>query len=101
MAVWLGAMQLVLDKGQEADWFEANWIRLVTAISAVAFVGFVARELTNHEPIVQLRILRNRNFCVGTMIATMYGFSLYGVTALLPLYLQTVMGYSALDSAWP
>jgi len=98
MAVWLGAMQLVLDKGQEADWFQANWIRLATAISAAAFVGFVVRELTNREPIVQLRILLNRNFCVGTLIATMYGFSLYGVTALLPLYLQTVMGYSALDS---
>jgi DHA2 family multidrug resistance protein len=98
MTVWLGAMQLVLDKGQEADWFEANWIRVATAISVVAFVGFVVRELSNREPIVQLRILRNRNFCVGTMIATMYGFSLYGVTALLPLYLQTVMGYSALDS---
>ncbi len=98
MAVWLGAMQLVLDKGQEADWFEANWIRFAAAISAAAFVAFVARELRNHEPIVQLRILLNRNFCVGTVIATMYGFSLYGVTAMLPLYLQTVMGYSALDS---
>ena len=98
MAIWLGAMQLVLDKGQEADWFEANWIRLTAVLSAAAFVGFVVRELTNREPIVQLRILLNRNFGVGTLIATMYGFALYGVTALLPLYLQTLMGYSALDS---
>ncbi len=98
MAVWLGAMQLVLDKGQEADWFEANWIRVVAAVSAAAFVGFVVRELTNREPIVQLRILLNRNFSMGTLIATLYGFALYGVTALLPLYLQTQMGYSALDS---
>ncbi len=98
MAIWLGAMQLVLDKGQEADWFEANWIRLTAVVSAAAFVGFVVRELTNREPIVQLRILLNRNFGVGTLIATMYGFALYGVTALLPLFLQTQMGYSALDS---
>ncbi len=98
MAVWLGAMQLVLDKGQEADWFEASWIRIVAAISAVAFVGFVVRELRNGEPIVQLRILLNRNFGAGTLIATLYGFALYGVTALLPLYLQTQMGYSALSS---
>ena len=98
MAVWLGSMQLVLDKGQEADWFEANWIRLTTAICAAAFVGFVVRELMSREPIVQLRILLNRNFSVGTLIATLYGFALYGVTALLPLYLQTVMSYSALDS---
>jgi DHA2 family multidrug resistance protein len=98
MAVWLGAMQLVLDKGQEADWFEANWIRVVATISAAAFLGFIVRELTSREPIVQLRILLNRNFSVGTLIATLYGFALYGVTALLPLYLQTQMGYSALDS---
>jgi DHA2 family multidrug resistance protein len=98
MAVWLGTMQLVLDKGQEADWFEATWIRVVTAICAAAFVGFVVRELTNREPIVQLRILLNRNFAVGTAITALFGFALYGVTALLPLYLQTVMGYSALDS---
>jgi DHA2 family multidrug resistance protein len=98
MAVWLGAMQLVLDKGQEADWFEANWIRVVAAVSAAACVGFIVRELTNPEPIVQLRILLNRNFGMGTLIATLYGFALYGVTALLPLFLQTQMGYSALDS---
>ncbi len=98
MAVWLGTMQLVLDKGQEADWFEANWICVVTAVCVAALVGFVVRELTNREPIVQLRILLNRNFGMGTLIATLYGFALYGVTALLPLYLQTTMGYSALDS---
>jgi DHA2 family multidrug resistance protein len=98
MAIWLGAMQLVLDKGQEADWFEANWIRWLTAISAAAFVGFVARELFTHDPIVQLRALMNRNFCVGTIITGLYGVLLYGVTALMPLFLQTLLGYSALDS---
>jgi DHA2 family multidrug resistance protein len=98
MAVWLGTLQLLLDKGQEADWLEADWIRWLTAISGVALVGFVAREFTCREPIVQLRILANRNFLVGTVITALYGFTLYGVTALLPLFLQTVMGYSALDS---
>ena len=98
MAVWLGAMQVVLDKGQEADWFEANWIRAATFISAAAFVGFVVWELRSSEPIVQLRILRDRNFRVGTMVTTLYGFALYGITALLPLFLQTLLGYSALDS---
>ena len=64
MAIWLGAMQLVLDKGQEADWFEATWIRWVTALSVAAFLGFVARELIHRDPIVQLRVLTNRNFLV-------------------------------------
>src|SRR6516165_10477757 len=96
MALWLGTLQLVLDKGQEADWFGADWITWTAAISMAAFVAFIARELTQQEPIVQLRILLNRNFAVGTLITGVYGFVLYSSTALLPLFLQTLMGYSAL-----
>jgi MFS transporter, DHA2 family, multidrug resistance protein len=98
MALWLGTMQLVLDKGQEADWFEATWICWLTAVSVIAFGGFVVRELICGDPIVQLRALANRNFCMGTLITGFYGVVLYGVTALLPLFLQTLLGYSALDS---
>jgi len=98
LALWLGTLQLLLDKGQEADWFQARWICWLTAVSVFALIGFVVREFTTPDPIVQLRALANRNFLVGTTIATVYGFALYGVTALLPLFLQTVMGYSALDS---
>ena len=98
MALWLGAMQLVLDKGQEADWFEASWVCWLTALSAAAFMGFVARELLARDPIVQLRALNNRNFCIGTVITGLLGILLYGVTAFLPLFLQTVLGYSAMDS---
>ena len=98
MAVWLGTMQLVLDKGQEADWFEASWICWLTALSAAAFLGFVAREFLTRDPIVQLRALNNRNFGIGTLITGLLGILLYGVTAFMPLFLQTVLGYSALDS---
>jgi DHA2 family multidrug resistance protein len=98
MALWLGTMQLVLDKGQEADWFAAPWVRWTAAISTLALVGFIVRELTDHEPIVQLRVLRDRNFAMGTIVACVYGFVLYGTTAMLPLFLQTVLGYSALQS---
>ncbi|MGC9222503.1 MAG: DHA2 family efflux MFS transporter permease subunit [Terracidiphilus sp.] len=98
MAVWLGAMQLVLDKGQEADWFGTTWICWCTAISAAAFLAFVARELICRDPIVQLRALLDRNFCIGTLITGLFGVLLYGVTAFLPLFLQTLLGYSAMDS---
>jgi DHA2 family multidrug resistance protein len=98
MALWLGSLQLVLDKGQEADWFEAPWIRWTAAISLLALVAFIVRELTDRDPIVQLRVFLDRNFAVGTMITCMYGFVLYGATAMLPLFLQTMMGYSALQS---
>jgi len=98
MALWLGTLQLVLDKGQEADWFEADWIRWTMAISCVAFIAFVARELRHREPIVQLHVFLNRDFAVGTLITGLYGVVLYSTTALLPLFLQTLLGYSALDS---
>ncbi|MDR3741675.1 MAG: DHA2 family efflux MFS transporter permease subunit [Terracidiphilus sp.] len=98
MALWLGTLQLVLDKGQEADWFEADWIRLVAFASVAAFIGFVVRELRTKEPIVHLRILLDRNYGVGTLVAGIYGFVLYSATALLPLFLQTLLGYAALDS---
>ena len=98
MAIWLGALQLVLDKGQEADWFAAPWICWTAAISAIAFLGFILREFIIREPIVQLRILANRNFLVGTIITGLYGVILFGVTAELPLFLQTQMGYSAMDA---
>ncbi len=98
MAVWLGSLQLLLDKGQEADWFGANWICWTAAVSACALVAFLFREFTSREPIVQLRVLANRNFAVGTLMTGLYGFILYGVTALLPLFLQTLLAYPALDS---
>jgi DHA2 family multidrug resistance protein len=98
MAIWLGTLQLMLDKGQEADWFAARWICWITTISAIALVAFLVREFTHRDPIVQLRVLGNRNFSVGTLITGLYGFVLYGVTAMLPLFLQTLLGYPALDS---
>jgi len=98
MALWLGTLQLVLDKGQESDWFGALWIRFTAAISVAALIAFIARELRCREPIVHLRILLNRNFATGTLITGLYGFVLYSTTALLPLFLQTLLGYPALDS---
>jgi DHA2 family multidrug resistance protein len=98
MAVWLGSLQLVLDKGQEADWFEATWICWVAVLSVAAFLGFVARELLCRDPIVQLHVLLDRNFRTGTLITGLFGVLLYGVTAFLPLFLQTLLGYSAMDS---
>lgn len=98
MALWLGSLQLVLDKGQESDWFGSSWIRIGAIISVIALIAFIVRELTCAEPIVHLRVLRDRNFAVGTVINTLYGFTFYGVIAMLPLFLQTLLGYSATDS---
>ncbi|MGB9454810.1 MAG: DHA2 family efflux MFS transporter permease subunit [Bryobacteraceae bacterium] len=98
MALWLGSLQLVLDKGQEDDWFAATWICGATALSLVAMVAFIWRELAIAHPIVELRVFKDRNFSAGTMITAVYGVVLYGMTAMLPLFLQTLMGYPALQS---
>jgi len=98
LALWLATLQIVLDKGQEADWFGAEWICWFTAVSVVAFVGFVIWEFRVEHPLVNLRILASGNFRTGLMLMTVIGLILYGTTAELPLFLQTLMGYPALQS---
>jgi len=98
LALWLATLQIMLDKGQEADWFSAAWIRWFLVISAASMIAFVIRELTTDEPIVNLRILVDRNFAMGTFLITILGMSLYGTTAMLPLFLQTLISYPALQS---
>ena len=98
MAIGLATLQILLDKGQEDDWFSATWVRCFTAIAIVSLILFIVRQLQIEYPIVDLRILTNRNFAVGTALITVMGLVLYSTIAMLPLYLQTVMGYSALMS---
>ena len=100
LAVWLGTMQIVLDKGQEADWFGAEWIRWFTLISVAAFFAFIAWEFHVEHPLVDLRVFKNRNFTVGLILMTSLAAILYGTTAQLPLFLQTLMGYPALQSGY-
>ncbi len=98
MALWLSTLQVMLDKGQEDDWFSAAWIRWFAVISVIAMIAFVVRELLADHPIVDLRILRDRNFAVGTLMVTVLGIGLYGTTVQLPLFLQTLMNYPAMQS---
>jgi len=98
MALALGTLQLVLDKGQEEDWFSSSLITLGAVFAGVMFISFIICELRAKEPIVNLSILANRNFAVGTALMTVLGIVLYGTIALLPLFLQTLLGYPALQS---
>ena len=98
MALALGTMQLVLDKGQEEEWFASRFITWFAIISFAAAVTFVIWELRSNDPIVDLRVLANRNFAVGTSLMIVMGIVLYGTIALLPLFLQTLMGYPAVES---
>jgi DHA2 family multidrug resistance protein len=100
LAVWLATMQIVLDKGQEADWFGAEWVRWFTAVSVISFLCFIWWEFKTDHPLVDLHVFKNRNFTVGLILMTSLAAILYGTTASLPLFLQTLMGYPALQSGY-
>jgi len=89
LAVWLGALQIILDKGQEDDWFGATWIRWATAILILAFIAFLWRELKMKKPLVDLRVMLNRNFAVGCLQIAIFGAVAYGMITILPLFYQT------------
>ncbi|NNN05883.1 MAG: DHA2 family efflux MFS transporter permease subunit [Elusimicrobia bacterium] len=98
MALGIGLLQVILDKGQEADWFGATWICWATAISAASIIAFVLWELNHDHPILNLRLLANRNFGMATFLIAVLGAVLYGSTAILPIFMQTLLGYPALQS---
>jgi DHA2 family multidrug resistance protein len=98
MAVGIGLLQIVLDKGQEADWFGATWICWASAGAVAALVAFVWWELRDPHPILNLRLLKNRNFATATFLIAVLGAVLYGSTAILPIFMQALLGYTAFDS---
>jgi len=98
LSVGLGFLQVVLDKGQREDWFGSNFIIGCVLIAGVGLIGAFIWELTREDPIVDFRMLRDRNFLLATFTMFMLGFVLYGSTVLLPLMLQTLMGYTAMLS---
>jgi len=100
LAIWLGALQVILDKGQEDDWFSAAWIRWTSLLLAVSLVAFLVRELKAGKPLVDLRVFRDRNFALGCILIGLFGGVIYGVVTLLPLFYQTLLGYSAASAGW-
>ena len=98
LAVGVGALQLVLDRGQEEDWFESNWMVLLGLVAVLGLVAFVIRELRARDPVVNLRVFKNRTYSAGVFLMTVLGFVLYGSLLLVPIFLQTLLGYPALDA---
>jgi MFS transporter, DHA2 family, multidrug resistance protein len=96
LAVGIGTLQLVLDKGQEKDWFATNWITVAAIVATIALIGFIFHELSVGEPVVNLRVFKDRTYSTGVFLMSMLGVGLYGTTVLIPLVLQTLLGYSAL-----
>ncbi len=95
LAVGLGFLQVMLDKGQTDDWFGSNFIVVCTVLTLVGLVGAVLWELHTPDPVIDLRLLKDRNFLISTLSMFMLGVVLYGTTVLLPIFLQTLLGYNA------
>src|SRR4051794_8929716 len=98
LVVGIGCLQIMLDKGQEEDWFSSHFILTLAILAAVGLVGFVIRELKTEHPIVDLRVFRYRSYAAGVFLMTVLGFVLYGSTVLVPLMLQTLLGYPAVQA---
>jgi DHA2 family multidrug resistance protein len=95
IAVGLGALELVLDKGQEEDWFHSHFIVGCSLVAAVALVSFVVWEWQHEHPIVDVKLFRDRSFATANLMMLVLGVSLYGTTVLLPQFTQIMMGYTA------
>jgi MFS transporter, DHA2 family, multidrug resistance protein len=95
LAIGLGSMQIILDRGQQDDWFGALWIRWTFVIMVVCLVGFVVSQLTREKTLVDLTVFKNRNFTFGCLLIFLFGAAIYSAVTLLPLYYQSLMDYSA------
>ena len=98
LAITVGSLQYILERGHEDDWFESKVILTLTLISFFGLIFFIWRELTYKYPIVELRVLKNGNLRIGTVMSFILGFGLYGSTFIIPLYTQSILGWTALQS---
>jgi len=100
LMIWVGALQVMLDKGKDLDWFNSGAIVTLACVTVVGFAVFLIWELTEEHPIVDLSLFRSRNFSVST-VAMLFAYGLFfGNVVLLPLWLQQYMGYTATLAGW-
>jgi DHA2 family multidrug resistance protein len=98
LTVGLSAFQLVLERGEEVDWFASNWIVLGTIVASVTLLGLIGWELYTDEPVINLRLLANRQLRIGTTLNAVIGFVLFGSSFALPQWTETLLGYPAFQA---
>src|SRR5215467_3844762 len=94
----IGALQVVLEKGQSEDWFETRYITVLTVVASITSIMFIWRELAVPSPIVNLRLFGNRSFTTGTLFNFVLGFGLYGTTLIIPILCQNLLGFTAMQT---
>jgi DHA2 family multidrug resistance protein len=98
LALGIAALQIVLDKGQQEDWFSSTWITGLAIFAVAALLVFIIHELRTDDPVLHLRVFKERTYATGVFLMTTLGFVMYGSLVLLPLFLQTVLGYPAIEA---
>jgi DHA2 family multidrug resistance protein len=98
LAITVGSLQYVLERGHEDDWLNSKIIVMLLVSAVLGLFFFIWRELTYKDPIVDLRVLKNGNLRVGTIMSFVLGFGLYGSTFIIPLYTQSTLGWTAQQS---
>ena len=98
LASFIGSLQFVLEHGQQDEWFDDNLIILLSVVSVFGLLFFIWREMTYEHPIVNLKVLKDTNLRVGVIMSFIMGFGLYGSTFIIPIYTQSILGWSATDA---
>jgi DHA2 family multidrug resistance protein len=98
LAAFIGSLQFVLEHGQQDDWFNDNLIVFLSVVTVFGFLAFLWRELTYKYPIVNLSVFKDGNLRIGTVMTFILGFGLYGSTLIIPIYTQSVLGWTATDA---
>lgn len=100
LILWLVCLQVVLDKGQNADWFSSPWICWTFAVSMISMIVFIVSQLVNEKSIIDLRVFKDKNFSFGTILLVLIMAVLYSSIAIMPLFLQNLLRYSAFLSGY-
>ena len=100
LSTWLITLQIVLDKGNNADWFNSTWVCWTFTVSVIAGILFFISQLTNKDSLIDLKVFRDKNFLNGTIILVIINLILYAALAILPQFLQTMLGYTAFLSGF-
>jgi DHA2 family multidrug resistance protein len=95
LIIWTGALQVILDKGQEVDWFGAVWIRWLAVALVISFVYFIWHCWRDKNTLIDLKVFKDRNFAIGTALIFMFGVGIYSTVTVLPLFFQELLGYTA------
>jgi MFS transporter, DHA2 family, multidrug resistance protein len=96
----VGSLQLVLEQGEREAWFESNFIIAFSILAAIGLILFIVRELTCENPIVNLRILKNSNLAIGTVLSFVLGFGLFASVFVYPVFVQRILGFTALQTGY-